>query len=87
MPHYDYHCSQCGHQLQNVFQKMTDGPLTDCPQCHQSSLKRGPGGGSGLIFKGSGFYITDYDPQRQVGSDSSKDSNTSCCPCGKNECS
>lgn len=73
MPHYDYTCTQCGHQIE-AFQKMTDSPFQECPMCHQNSLKRGPGGGVGLQFQGSGFYITDY------GTTSSP--NKSCCPCG-----
>lgn len=58
MPTYDYRCKNCGHHLEE-FQSVTDDPLTTCPQCG-GSLQRLITGGSGLIFKGSGFYITDY---------------------------
>ena len=44
----------------DALQKITDAPLADCPKCQTPNLKRGVGGGIGLAFKGSGFYITDY---------------------------
>jgi len=59
MPTYEYACSKCGHHF-DQFQSMRDKPLRKCPKCHKMALKRLIGGGAGLIFKGSGFYITDY---------------------------
>lgn len=59
MPTYDYVCTKCGHELE-VFQSMKDALLTKCPVCRKAGLKRKVGGGAGLIFKGTGFYITDY---------------------------
>jgi putative FmdB family regulatory protein len=59
MPTYEYVCTKCGHELE-VFQSMKDAPLTKCPACRKAGLKRKVGGGAGLIFKGTGFYITDY---------------------------
>lgn len=59
MPTYEYACAKCGHELE-VFQSMTEAPLKKCPACRKPTLKRKVGGGAGLIFKGSGFYITDY---------------------------
>lgn len=59
MPTYEYACSKCGHTFEQ-FQSMRDAPLTQCPKCKKKGLKRLIGGGAGLIFKGSGFYITDY---------------------------
>jgi len=59
MPTYEYACPKCGHQFEQ-FQSMRDEPLKKCPKCGKSGLKRLVGGGAGLIFKGSGFYITDY---------------------------
>jgi putative FmdB family regulatory protein len=59
MPTYEYVCSKCGHHFEK-FQSMRDEPLKKCPKCSKSALKRLVGGGAGLIFKGSGFYITDY---------------------------
>ena len=59
MPTYEYACSKCGHRFEQ-FQSMRDEPLRKCPKCRRAALKRLIGGGAGLIFKGSGFYITDY---------------------------
>ncbi|WP_037571606.1 FmdB family zinc ribbon protein [Spirochaeta cellobiosiphila] len=56
MPTYDYECPECGNF--EYFQSMSDDPLTLCPTCN-NPVKRLIGGGSGLIFKGSGFYVTD----------------------------
>ncbi len=60
MPTYEYECQKCDHRF-DAFQSMNDDRLTDCPQdgC-DGTLKRLIGAGAGLIFKGSGFYITDY---------------------------
>ncbi|MDR2798312.1 MAG: zinc ribbon domain-containing protein [Treponema sp.] len=57
MPTYEYECKSCGYTF-DVFQRMSDAPLTSCPQCGQA-LRRLINGGSGIIFKGSGFYVTD----------------------------
>ena len=59
MPTYQYECSGCGHALE-VFQSMNDKRLTKCPECKKNKLQRLIGTGSGIIFKGSGFYETDY---------------------------
>lgn len=60
MPTYDYKCQSCGHQFEH-FQSMNDPRLTDCPlpEC-AGTVKRLLGTGAGIIFKGSGFYQTDY---------------------------
>ncbi|MDR1618203.1 MAG: zinc ribbon domain-containing protein [Treponema sp.] len=57
MPTYGYECKSCGHTF-DVFQSMKDDPLKTCPQCGKE-LRRLINGGSGVIFKGSGFYVTD----------------------------
>ena len=59
MPTYDYVCEACGHELE-AFQRISDKSLRKCPECGKLKLKRLIGAGAGLIFKGSGFYITDY---------------------------
>ena len=59
MPTYDYTCENCGYEFEQ-FQPITARPLRKCPECGKTSLKRLIGSGSGLIFKGSGFYETDY---------------------------
>ncbi len=58
MPTYEYRCNKC-KTVHEVFQSITAEPLTKCPKC-SGKLKRLMGGGSGFIFKGSGFYVTDY---------------------------
>lgn len=60
MPTYEYQCSACGKAFEK-FQSMSEEPLKDCPLCQvEGQVKRLISGGAGLIFKGSGFYITDY---------------------------
>lgn len=75
MPTYSYKCEHCQHEL-DAFQKITDSPLTLCPQCGRESLKRGIGGGNALFqFQGEGFYQTDYKKSKK----------DNCCPCGKDK--
>jgi putative FmdB family regulatory protein len=57
MPTYEYECKNCSHSFE-VFQSMSDSPLTNCPECG-SEVRRLIFGGAGVIFKGSGFYVTD----------------------------
>ncbi|HHI67779.1 MAG TPA: zinc ribbon domain-containing protein [Planctomycetes bacterium] len=59
MPTYDYKCKACGHTFA-LFQSMTENPKKKCPSCGRMTLVRLIGTGSGIIFKGSGFYETDY---------------------------
>ncbi len=59
MPTYDYRCSECGHTFEEL-QSIAAEPLKVCPNCGKESLKRVLGSGAGMIFKGSGFYLTDY---------------------------
>ena len=59
MPNYDYVCGSCDEEFE-FFQSMNDAPLEQCPSCEEFSLKRKIGTGAGIIFKGSGFYETDY---------------------------
>ena len=63
MPTYDYECKECGHTFEH-FQMMSDEPLTECPSCG-GPVRRLIGGGLGIIFKGSGFYVTDNKSARQ----------------------
>ena len=58
MPTYEYACSDCGHRFER-FQPISEDPVKICPEC-EGSVKRLISGGAGVIFKGSGFYITDY---------------------------
>jgi putative FmdB family regulatory protein len=59
MPTYEYKCEACGHQFEK-FQSITAAPIKKCPECGKSKVRRLIGTGAGLLFKGSGFYITDY---------------------------
>jgi putative FmdB family regulatory protein len=59
MPTYDYECDACEHTFEE-FQAMTDKPLIVCPKCGKKKLRRLFGTGSAVLFKGSGFYETDY---------------------------
>ncbi len=71
MPTYEYECQSCGHRF-DVLQKITEEPLTKCPNCRKPRLKRLIGAGLGVIFKGSGFYTTDYKRSGSNGSSSRK---------------
>src|SRR5213593_4734977 len=59
MPTYEYKCDACGHEFER-FQSITAAPVKRCPQCGKAKVRRLISTGAGLIFKGSGFYITDY---------------------------
>jgi putative FmdB family regulatory protein len=59
MPTYDYRCHGCGPEFE-VFQSMSAEHLRKCPECGKPKLKRLMGGGAAIVFKGSGFYQTDY---------------------------
>ena len=59
MPTYEYICESCGRQFER-FQSITARPLRKCTECGKMGLKRLIGSGSGVIFKGTGFYQTDY---------------------------
>ena len=62
MPTYEYECTHCGYKFEK-FQNMTDEPLKRCPKCHRK-VNRLIGAGAGIIFKGPGFYATDYAKKR-----------------------
>ena len=59
MPTYDYECGACGHKFE-MFQSITAPPTRKCPVCGKRKVRRLIGTGAGVIFKGSGFYQTDY---------------------------
>ena len=59
MPTYEYHCDACDHRF-DEFQSITEEPLKKCPECGKPKLHRVFGAGAAIIFKGSGFYQTDY---------------------------
>ncbi len=59
MPTYDYRCKGCGHEFEH-YQSIKADALANCPECKQDQLERLIGTGAALLFKGSGFYLTDY---------------------------
>ena len=63
MPTYEYVCTKCKHRF-DAFQKISQPPLTQCPLC-SGPVQRIINGGAGMIFKGSGFYITDYKKEKK----------------------
>ena len=74
MPTYDYRCDACAHELE-IFHSMKDSPKRKCPECGKLKLVRQIGAGGGVIFKGSGFYETDYRSEsykRDASADSAK---------------
>ena len=76
MPTYDYKCEACGHTFA-AFHAMTAEPLKECPECGRNKLRRLIGSGAGIIFKGSGFYETDYKRPRVSKSKNGGDSGKS----------
>ena len=85
MPTYDYRCNACGHEFE-LFQSMSDSVKRKCPDCGKLALERLIGTGAAVIFKGSGFYETDYrsdsykkgaEADKKSKSDSSGDKKTS----------
>jgi len=90
VPTYDYKCDACNH-LWEEFQSIKADPIKKCPKCGKSKARRQIGGGAGLIFKGSGFYLTDYrsdsykkaaeaDKKAASGGDSSSKSDSGSAP-------
>ena len=71
MPTYDYICNDC-ENMYEYFQSMSDAPKKGCPDCKKDSLRRVISGGTGLIFKGSGYYLTDYKNKKNESSDDKK---------------
>ena len=83
MPTYDYECLNCGKSFE-AFQKMSDAPLKKCSKC-DGVLRRLIGSGLGVIFKGSGFYETDYKKKSPSGN-SKKENHGKCVGCPQASC-
>jgi putative FmdB family regulatory protein len=75
MPTYEYRCQSCGHRL-DAFQSINDAALRECPACGQALLERIISGGAGVVFKGSGFYQTDYKSSGKASGEDSKSGGT-----------
>jgi putative FmdB family regulatory protein len=78
MPTYDYECSKCKHAWE-LFQPITAKPVKKCPECGKQSARRVIGPGAAILFKGSGFYLTDYrsDSYKKAAEADKKSSDTS----------
>ncbi|MCM8829725.1 MAG: zinc ribbon domain-containing protein [Candidatus Omnitrophica bacterium] len=95
MPTYEYECTKCGHRFEK-FQKMTDKPVSKCPEC-KGKVKRLIGLGGGVIFKGAGFYTTEYrseeykrrerEEKAGITAGSSTGKSSSCSSCSSSSCS
>ncbi|MBF0619868.1 MAG: zinc ribbon domain-containing protein [Candidatus Omnitrophica bacterium] len=79
MPTYEYECNACNHAFE-AFQSMMDAKLTKCPSCGKEALARLIGAGSGVIFKGSGFYETDYKKKDAPKPDAKPACDSGSCP-------
>ncbi|SVC05048.1 uncharacterized protein METZ01_LOCUS257902, partial [marine metagenome] len=75
VPTYDYECAKCGHVFE-VFEKPSQKRIKNCPECKKGKAKRLVGAGGGIIFKGSGFYITDSKGTSGESKPSKKDKKT-----------
>lgn len=71
MPIYEYQCTACGHSLE-AFQKMSEEPLTDCPECHKATLQKLVSA-AGFQLKGTGWYATDFRDKGKTESKPKKD--------------
>ena len=92
MPTYEYECEKCGYRFEK-FQKMTEKPIKKCPNC-KGKVRRLIGIGGGIIFKGPGFYTTEYRSEEykrrekeEKGLSSTSSSSSSCSTCKSTNCS
>lgn len=83
MPTYDYECNACGHKFE-FFQSITSSPIRKCPDCKKLKVRRLIGTGAGIIFKGSGFYCTDYRDKTYTAA-ANKDKADTSTPAGSGE--
>jgi putative FmdB family regulatory protein len=75
MPNYDYQCTSCGF-VEEISQRMTDAPITKCPNCGKETFMRVITGGAGVLYKGEGWYVTDYSKKSSGGKDKETASST-----------
>jgi putative FmdB family regulatory protein len=66
MPTYEYRCDHCGFE-EEVFQRITEDALVTCPNCKQDTFHRIVSGGAGVLYKGEGWYVTDYSKRSSGG--------------------
>lgn len=80
MPTYEYECESCGHYFEEL-QSITDKKLKKCPKCQKLKLNRLIGSGSGIIFKGSGFFETDYKRKDECKKECPVKESSNACAC------
>ena len=87
MPTYEYRCEKCGHEME-AFQSITASPLRKCPNCGKAALNRLISTGAGVIFKGGGFYQTDYRSEgyKKAAEAETKSAEPAKTDCGKAAC-
>ncbi|HET9135414.1 MAG TPA: FmdB family zinc ribbon protein [Candidatus Kapabacteria bacterium] len=66
MPNYDYRCDNCGFE-QEIFQRISEDAITTCPNCGMETFQRVVTGGAGVLYKGEGWYVTDYSKKSSGG--------------------
>jgi putative FmdB family regulatory protein len=87
MPTYEYQCGHCGHQLE-IFQSIKDKPLRKCAECGRNALQRLIGTGAAVLFKGGGFWQTDYRSEgyKKAAEAETKSAEPAKADCGKAAC-
>jgi putative FmdB family regulatory protein len=85
MPTYDYQCDACEHQFE-LFQSITENAKRKCPECGRQKLRRLIGGGAAIVFKGSGFYKTDYRSESYKKAAAADKSSAAPPACGDSKC-
>jgi putative FmdB family regulatory protein len=68
MPNYDYRCASCGY-IEEISQRMSEAAITKCPNCGKDTFERIVTGGAGVLYKGEGWYVTDYSKKSSGGKD------------------
>jgi putative FmdB family regulatory protein len=85
MPTYEYECEGCGHRFEE-FQQISEAPLKSCPKCRKRKLRRLIGAGGAVIFKGPGFYETDYRSKQYSAEKSKAEASPAPVPSEAKEC-
>jgi putative FmdB family regulatory protein len=75
MPNYDYRCTSCGY-AEEISQRISEAPITTCPNCGKETFERVITGGAGVLYKGEGWYVTDYSKRSSGGKESESKTST-----------
>lgn len=84
MPNYDYQCTSCGH-VEEIFQSISENAITKCPNCGKDTFQRVVTGGAGVLYKGEGWYVTDYSKKSSGGKEPAKTSASDTTPSSKTD--